>query len=784
MVKTQIPLFGTAPALTAAAVSPAPRSTSKGEIATIQRSAYGGVISNFGDMEYPLQSSIVLNRSNGQGLKLYRQMMLTDTDMSALFELMFDSVLHNPAVYRPASDRPDHLEHARFLEAAFSRIEHLQNALRHVLYAYAYGFTVLEKVYGVMPSGEFSGAKIWTQLLDKPSHWFTFDMSRRLRFRTFANYSPGDLLPQSKFIVVRFGTNSDAFGAPVLDYCYWPHLLGHKYMKDEAIFMDKWASPTVWAQYDATGDTATDLAARYKALTVAQAIQADQSIATPKGMLLSLLESTRNGSISFAQARTNLFAMISRRVTGQLLATTGADGGSYALAKVHAEGMANKVEMLASFQDSWMSREARELIDINYGPQDVYPSRETLARDPVFKQAHLELEAKMIQNGHRVSISHSDRVLQNVLPHSPEDEARPLGGTIQAQSIAVNPALASGVDLAAHSPALHAHARAKAKEIRGQLETIATTASAQAKPAIRRAVKSIASRVRSKKTAKAVTRAHLFKGLKGYDGAGLGEVFHTMLDRPTGVKFALEAPPPLSYAAKLAYALQMFSIVDSVAKAADDAPEGMSASDFADSLTDPNGAAVDQTHINLFEGTHGTNIASIATGALRQKLAVASYRKEFPYVMIVTEPDARLNHAMLDGFILTADEARYSPLLPPFGFGCRCQAVPIARDTAISMGLTGTTPALGDFLKQQGARPEGSGYVAPSGDRFTPGPAPGFRPAFSDTDTFAQLDALRAKADELSNDDPGAWASLVAWVVWLFGANVLREDPAGEDLNA
>jgi hypothetical protein len=244
------------------------------------------------------------------------------------------------------------------------------------------------------------------------------------------------------------------------------------------------------------------------------------------------------------------------------------------------------------------------------------------------------------------------------------------------------------------------------------------------------------------------------------------------------------APPDISTAAKLALALQMLAIADSIIDAAGDAPPEMTGPDFADSLTAPGGVAVDATHANMFEGTHSTNIANVATAQLRKKLADPKYRKAFPYVMIVaTNPNVRLPHRMLDGFIISSEEAQYSPFLPPFDFGCDCIAVPISAADAAAEGLTGAAPLgrLDDFLRGKGATlsPQG-GYIAPGGQSFRAGAPPGFAPAFGETDTQVQLEALRAKAEEIRREDPEAWAQLSLWVAWLFGMDVLTQDPPSD----
>lgn len=244
-----------------------------------------------------------------------------------------------------------------------------------------------------------------------------------------------------------------------------------------------------------------------------------------------------------------------------------------------------------------------------------------------------------------------------------------------------------------------------------------------------------------------------------------------------------DEPPDISDAAKIALALQMLAIADRIIDAAMDAPDWMDVPGFADSLTDPSGAAIDETLSNMFEGTHVTNISSIETAKLRDQLADPKFRKTHPYVMIVTQADARLSHRVLDGFVMTSEEARYSPFLPPFAFGCRCTAIPLTVEQARAAGLIGANPAgtLDEFLTGKGVSVSArGGFTGPQGERITPGPAPGFEPAFSGTDMAAQLEALRAKAEEIRAEDAEAWAALSGWLLWLFGFQILTQDPPQE----
>jgi len=245
-----------------------------------------------------------------------------------------------------------------------------------------------------------------------------------------------------------------------------------------------------------------------------------------------------------------------------------------------------------------------------------------------------------------------------------------------------------------------------------------------------------------------------------------------------------EQPPDISIVAKLALALMVVDIVDRVVDAAGDAPPGMNVDDIADSLTDEQGANVAGTYANMFSGTHDTNIATNETAAFRALFNDPKFLKDHPYVMIVaTNPNARLGHKMMDGYIMPSQEAQYSSNLPPFGFGCDCMPVALTVEQSQAMGLVGANPVgtLDQFLKAKGARPSGAYYTLPGGGAFTPGTEPGFMPPYASTDVYAQTEALRSKAEELRAEDPEAWAQLKLWVVWLFGFDILTEDPPADE---
>lgn len=764
------------------------------EVASVHR-AVG--IPNVFVGEYPNESAIIRERSRGQGIRLYGTMLKTDADLAGFYKDLEDDVLHYPRRIIPFSDAAEHQEHARFAKFALDRLLAISNSYRHALTAYPWGFAVFEKTYEVIERGEWAGAVVIAALLDRPHTWFSFDPDRNLLFKTNRNPFPGEQVDPEKFLVVQFGSNSSPWGDPSLDYVYLPWRLKHHLIKNQALWFEKWASPAPVAEYDWSPGSKNNDKFKAAALDVLMAWQNDQALALPKGTSLRLMESIRSGTVSYEGGIAQLTEMESRLVTGQILTSMGGDPGSFALGKVHEKRAANKTEMLATWLgEVWSRLVIREIIVRNYGRQDGYPRLRIMAKSPASRQAEATLVQQYQANGHELSRSFYDDAFDIVAPSGPDDVLAPSLTTKPGQVLPVTTGLADPEDLTrvkvalARVPALHRSALERATAKRDALDRVASTAAAKARPAIRKVVRSVASAVRDRSALRKVRRSHVHKALKGAAGVkDLGQALDGMLTAPArmhfgaydGIELSIAGAEDWTDSAKLALALLLFGIAEHVGDALDEAPDDQAPGAFADSLTAPDGPATDQVFANLFEGTHSTNVASISTASFREQLADPAFRREFPYVMIVvTNPAARLEHRVMDGFILSAEEARYSPFLAPFGFGCDCQNVPISAAEARAMGLTGSAPvgSLDQFLRGNGATasPRG-GYVTPDGRIFRPGAAEGFAPAYQSTDLLVQLDALRAKAEELRAKDPEAWAAMHSWVQDLFGYDVLRKDP-------
>jgi phage gp29-like protein len=777
---------------------------SSAEVATVSKGEFLEPIS-INDNEYPNLSTVLRYRSDGQWLRFYDRMLSTDADLQGFFDDLIDDVLHLPGFWRPTATvpTPEEWQHVDFAEHCFNRIRYKQAALHNILDSYARGFSVTEKVYEVESRGEWAGAVVYADLFDRPQRWFSFDLERRLRFRTAAGVFPGELVPQEKFIVTTYGSTSYPWGNPRLDLAYFPWYLKHRLLEGQALFFEKYGSPTPVAEYEWSRDEKINEENATKALEAAFSLQHDQAVAIPKGIALRLMEAYRQGSIGYESYYRQLTEMQSRLVTGQVLSSMGSTGGgSYALGKVHEKREGNKVQMLCDFLAQAITHAFRELVIRNWGPQDSYPEYFIASKPVLERQAEATVDGLMQRNGMQISLGSAYRRYQAIPPRDDADIMIPAPDVDPAQQGVVAPSLAARTrpraiaadarDIALafrHSRDLYAKSKKTATGVRSGLSSIGAAATKTARPAITKVVKSACAIVAKKKALEDVSKSDLYGGLKKMGGvADLGNVFESMFSRSRGFtrKLAASDPPrpAIGTTAAIALALQVVAILDRIAKAAKEGARiGVPVEDFVKSLTDPNGLAIDEAFGNLFEHVHDTDIASIEAANLRGDLSDPAWRRANPYLMVIATNPGGLD-GFTDGWIVSSDAAFANPrLLPPYHFGCQCIAVPIADFEALAAGLTGTYP-LGDM----GAYAEGKGATASPWGGYTVGDqpvnvgmAPNFRAAGAGVHAGVTLDALREKAYALRSDDPFAWASLSAWLVWLFGVDVLKGETPQEE---
>jgi len=143
-------------------------------------------------------------------------------------------------------------------------------------------------LYGYQPM-EVMWNKDWTpaDVMAKPPHWFLFDESNNLRFRTKANWALGEELPEKKFILARNDADyENPYGFPILSTCFWPVTFRKGGFKFWVTFTEKFGMPfIVGKQPRGTGKEETEAFADMLELMISDAIAVipdDASVEIPE----------------------------------------------------------------------------------------------------------------------------------------------------------------------------------------------------------------------------------------------------------------------------------------------------------------------------------------------------------------------------------------------------------------------------------------------------------------------------------------------------------------------
>jgi phage gp29-like protein len=337
------------------------------------------------EVEHP--STILRKRSEPmQRLgELYDDMLAKDADLAAFARKRRDAVLALPRRIVAEDGTPLARDTAQFVIQAFKRIQALDQSLGHQLETVQRGISFAEIIWERLERGPLAGAIVPVDIIDRPMWRFLFRPVEGKAPELFIRQpigKPPIPAPPGKFIVSREGTKDNPWGGPgLLDDVYWYWFIKKTGWKWWAVFIEKWASPTVLGKYkhqtqgfaspgaegEAVARTNEDQQA--KLLAAARAIQQDQAVVIPDDLAIELLEATRSGSISY-----ETFVQMCTRAEANLelgeVDTSGAGQGpgSFAKATVSNEVRLDKVKLdAASVAARMRDSILRWMVELNFG---------------------------------------------------------------------------------------------------------------------------------------------------------------------------------------------------------------------------------------------------------------------------------------------------------------------------------------------------------------------------------------------------------------------------------
>lgn len=186
-------------------------------------------------------------------------------------------------------------------------------------YGVFYGFSVAEMMY--RRDGRFITVD---RVIARKRDRFRFDLSGNLRLLTRPNVVDGEIMPAGKFWCFATGgdNHENPYGIGLAHWLYWPVWFKNNGLKFWSIYLDKFGMPTALGQHDFGADDER----LKKLLEALQAIHTDSGVAVPKGVEISLLEATRNGTSDYETFLKYLDNAIAKVTVGQVASTEGTPG--------------------------------------------------------------------------------------------------------------------------------------------------------------------------------------------------------------------------------------------------------------------------------------------------------------------------------------------------------------------------------------------------------------------------------------------------------------------------
>lgn len=321
-----------------------------------------------------------------KGLKVYDKMM-KDEQVAGCLDIKKTLVYGSGWHIEPAEDEDDnkalneqYQEHANFITECFTNglKGSFTGALRDILSAFGYGFSLTEMLYYIIPKGKFKGKIGIKQFKTRPPHSFDLHTDKFANITKITQETGGDPIVlddnELKYFVI-YSYNSE-FGNPYgrsdlyrAYRAYWSKDIIYKFRN---IYLERFGMGVVVAKYPrGLGDDDRDVLEK-----MIKNIQVKTAFTMPKEVEVDLLETSKKGEEGFHTALDREDKAIAKAVLiPDKLGFTESEGGSYNLGEnqfnlffLIMDNM--RMDIAESVCDEQM---IKRLIDMNYANVSKYP---------------------------------------------------------------------------------------------------------------------------------------------------------------------------------------------------------------------------------------------------------------------------------------------------------------------------------------------------------------------------------------------------------------------------
>lgn len=325
-----------------------------------------------------------LVREKGRGLRIYQE-MTREPFVKAALQQKLTSLMAVPWDIKPASSSPEHVEQAKFVRWNLKQIKGgFGRDVWEICDALITGFSILEKVYDIVPSGEFSGKVRLTALKSKDPYYFGFDFDEYMNLKAdgvvmtiSANGKDTNVpLPSDKFFIFAFMMKyENLYGHSDLRAAYRAFWIKDTAWKLRSIYMERFSGNSLKGKYPRSNNKTQQDANKQALLDIFKSWQNETGVAIPEDLEIEVLQIATSSDSEYARAMADCNVDIAVGILGETLTINeGRKTGARNMGEIHKE----VVDLFVLFLDMVLTADineqlVRDIIDLNYPGVTEYP---------------------------------------------------------------------------------------------------------------------------------------------------------------------------------------------------------------------------------------------------------------------------------------------------------------------------------------------------------------------------------------------------------------------------
>lgn len=310
-------------------------------------------------------------------MDLYHEMLCTDSMVNSTVTAMKLPILSAEMMVKPGSDDPAHEEHAQFIDECLRGMDRsFEEWLEEALNYLPYGFYLFEKVFTIK-----NGRVVWKdwepRIPTSILNWKIADEEGGVT-QQLLDDKPGTQveIPFSKLIhLVHKQEGDDYEGRSVLRTIYKNYYYKDTFYRIQAIKAERMAGiPVITLPKGSSTQDKSDAEELGKNLKINE--KAFVVKPSPDWGLEFMTTGIADQSSAIMDLIRHHNDMIAQNILAQfLLLGSGDNSGSYALSEDQSSFFTLGLRAIAKNLAQTLNKQAvKELIDLNFGPQEVYPS--------------------------------------------------------------------------------------------------------------------------------------------------------------------------------------------------------------------------------------------------------------------------------------------------------------------------------------------------------------------------------------------------------------------------